>query len=54
MIRKKVGGEGPASEEIVIFVELLGPILPVHFHRLHRKNIYGVETKATGEPPLVC
>lgn len=35
----KRGGGGLASEEKVIFVlELLGPILPVHFHGLHRKK----------------
>ena len=35
----KRGGRGLASEERVIFVlELLGPILPVHFHRFHRKK----------------
>ena len=34
----KRGGGGLASEEKVIFLlKLLGPILPVHFHRLHRK-----------------
>ena len=45
---------GLAREEKVIFVlVLVGPILSVHFHRFHRKNIQGVETKVTGEPPLV-
>ena len=30
--------EGLASEEKVIFVlKLLGPVLPVHFHRFHKK-----------------
>ena len=39
---------------VAIFVlELLGLILPVHYHRLHKKNISGVETKATGELYLV-
>ena len=34
----KRGGEGPASKEKVIFVlELLEPILPVHFHRFRRR-----------------
>ena len=43
-----------AREEKVIFVlELLGPILPVHYHRLHKRNISGVETEATGELYLV-
>ena len=29
-----------ASEEKVIFVlQLLGPTLPVHFHRFHKRNI---------------
>ena len=36
----KRGGGGLASKEKVIFVpELLGPILPVHFHRFHKRNI---------------
>ena len=35
----KRGGGQSASEEKVIFVlKLLGPILPVHFHRFHKKN----------------
>ena len=35
----KRGGRELASEERVIFVlELLGPILPVHFHRFHREQ----------------
>ena len=35
----KRGGGGLASDEKVIFVlRLLGPILPVHFHRLYRKK----------------
>ena len=34
----KRGGGGLASEEKVIFVfELLGPILPVHFHSFHKR-----------------
>ena len=50
----KRGGGGSASEEKVNFVlKLLGPMLPAHFHRFHKKNIQGVETKATREPPLV-
>ena len=36
----KRGGRGLASEEKVIFVlKLLGPILPVPFHRFHKRNI---------------
>ena len=36
----KRGGGGLASKEKVIFVlELLGPILPVHFHRFHKRSI---------------
>ena len=36
----KRGGGGLASEKKVIFVlQLLGPILPVHFHRVHKRNI---------------
>ena len=32
--------KGLASKEKVIFVlKLLGPILPVHFHRFHKRNI---------------
>ena len=35
----KRGGRGLASKGRVTFVlELLGPILPVHFHRFHRKK----------------
>ena len=35
----KRGDGGSASEENVNFVlKLLGPILPVHFHRFHRKK----------------
>ena len=50
----KRGGRGLASEEKVIFVlELLGPILPDHFHRFHKRTISGVETETTGEFPLV-
>ena len=48
------GGEGLAREKKVIFVlELLGAVLSVHFYRFHRKTIKGVETKVTGEHPLV-
>ena len=37
---RKRGGGGSASEENVNFVlKLLGPILQVHFHRFHKKNI---------------
>ena len=51
---RKRGGGGLASEEKVIFVlELLGPILPDHFHRFHKRTISGVETETTGEFPLV-
>ena len=36
----KRGGGGSTSEEKVIFVlKLLGPILPVHSHRFHKRNI---------------
>ena len=36
----KRGGGGLASEEKVGFVlKLLGPIIPVHFHRFHKRNI---------------
>ena len=36
----KKDGEGLDSEEKVVFVlELLGPVLPFHSHRFHRKNI---------------
>ena len=46
----KRGGGGLAREEKVGFVlDLLGPILPAHYQRLHKKNISGVETEATGE-----
>ena len=34
----KRGGGGLAIEEkVILLLKLLGPILPVHFHRLHRK-----------------
>ena len=51
----KRGGGGLASEEKVIFVlKLLGPILPVHFHRFHKRSIWGLEIEAIGELYLVC
>ena len=42
----KRGSGGSASEEKVISVlKLLGPNLPVHSHKFHKKNIQGVEHK---------
>ena len=36
----KRDGEGLASEEKVIFVlELIGPVLPAHIHRFHKRNV---------------
>ena len=42
------------AKEVTFVLKLLGPILPVHFHRFHKKNIEGDETEATGELSLVC
>ena len=51
----KRGGRGLARDEKVIFVlKLLGPIIPVPFHRFRKRNIYGIETEAIGELSLVC
>ena len=38
---------------MIFVLELLGLILPVHYHRIHKRNISEVETKATGELDLV-
>ena len=51
---KRDRGRLPSEEKVSFVLELLGPILQVHFHRFHKKNIWGVEAKATGELSLVC
>ena len=54
MIAKEVvKGQPPRKKQAIFVLKLLWLIVPVHFHRFHRKNIKGFETKATGEPPLV-
>ena len=50
---KRDGGRLASEEKVIFVLELLGLILPVHFHRFHIRNIQGVETKAIREPPLV-
>ena len=47
------GCGGVASKErVIVVLELLGPALPVHFHRVHKNSIQGVETIVMREPPL--
>ena len=50
---KRVGGGLVSKKKVIFVLELQGPMLPVHFHRSHKRNIQGVKTEATGELYLV-
>ena len=45
---KRDGGGSASEEKVILILKLLGPILPVHIHRFHKRNVKRVETEAIG------